>query len=394
MGFKKISADYIFPLHTDPIQEGVVVLDEKGTISALAQRQDFEPSEIETYDGFLVPGFVNTHCHLELSHMKGLLPEKTGLVPFIKGILANREASEDVKTAAMLKADKEMFDAGIVAVGDISNVADTFRIKANSKLYYHTFVEIFNLQPALAEETFRQGLEVYHQLTECGLQGSLAPHAPYTVSPQLIRTIDRFNETIDAPCSIHNQETAHENDFFIEGTGDLVQFYQEWGFDISFFEPSGKRSLPSVLPHFSPESRLLLVHNTMTNKADIDFAQAYMKNLCWNFNPNANLYIEDKLPAFEIFSNDHLPCSIGTDSLASNHQLSVLEELKTIEQAAGSIPLDQLLIWSSRNGAQILGIDDKFGSIEPGKRPGLVLIEGVDVAEMRLTEHAHAQRIV
>ncbi len=103
---------------------------------------------MEYYQGIIVPGFVNAHCHLELSHLKGAIPEKAGLDEFIMGIESLRAASEDEIISASEKADAEMYSAGIVAVGDISNKNYSFRTKTKSKIFYHTFIELLGFHPS------------------------------------------------------------------------------------------------------------------------------------------------------------------------------------------------------------------------------------------------------
>ena len=105
---------------------------------------------------------------------------------------------------------------------------------------------------------------------------------------------------------------------------------------------------------------------------DIDFAKNYSNNIYWCFCPNANQYIENAQPNYELFLDEK--CTIGTDSLASNWSLSVLDELKTIHKKNSAITLEKLLKWATLNGAMFLGFDDELGSIIVGKRPGLNLI--------------------
>ena len=390
---RKISADYVFPVASEPIKNAVVVTSDNGKILEIGKREDYDHTELQVLNGYLVPGFINTHCHLELSHMKGMLPENTGLIEFIKGVLSKREASEEAIQSAISDADKEMYRNGIVAVGDISNVNDTFNVKANSKIKYHTFVEVFNLVPEAAEETFKNGEKLFEELQQKNLPASIVPHAPYTVSPELFRLINGFNIKKGLISSMHNQETKDENDFFLTKTGGFNDFYKQWGFDISFFTPTGKRSLESVLPYFSDDVKLLLVHNTMCNKTDIKAAQQKSKNIYWCFNPNANLYIENTLPDYNLFIEEGTKCTIGTDSLASNWQLSILEEMKVISKKVSQLPFETLLNWATLSGAEFLGMDKDLGSIEIGKTPGLNLIQEVDHANKTLSKNSSVLKI-
>jgi len=143
--------------------------------------------------------------------------------------------------------------------------------------------------------------------------------------------------------------------------------------DIEFFKPMGKSSLQSFLPYLNNQ-RTLLVHNTVSNNEDIDFTKETNLNLYWCLCPNANLYIEDKLPDTDLLINENVKLTLGTDSLASNHQLNILAEMKTLQHAK-NISFEKLLSWATINGADFLGIEKDFGTIEVGKTPGLNLIQ-------------------
>ena len=121
----------------------------------------------------------------------------------------------------------------------------------------------------------------------------------------------------------------------------------------------------------------MLVHNTVSQEADISFAGNYFHRLYWCLCPNANLFIEDKLPDIELFRKHGSCITLGTDSLASNSSLSILEEIKTIQFHFPAVPLCEMLMWATQNGAEALGFNH-LGTFEKGKRPGVILIENID----------------
>lgn len=372
---RKISADYIFPISEAPIKEGVIILDRKGKILQIDQRANHDPTSLEVYTGVLVPGFINTHCHLELSHMKGKVDTGTGLLPFLKSVVAFRDFPMEEILDAIETADNEMYEAGIVAVGDISNKLDTAEQKSKSPVRYYTFVEMFDfLQESLTEKTFHDYSKVYEgQSNHNGNQKSCVPHAPYTVSPQLFQKINAVNPS-EATVSIHNQETAHEDDLFLGKTGGFIDFYQSFNFPIDHFQAIAKTSIHYAMENMNPACRTLFVHNTMTTPADIQAAHAWSDRVYWATCANANLYIENRLPYYQHFMDHQAKVTIGTDSLTSNWQLSVLEELKTIARFQSYVPLETLLRWATLNGAEALGFEADFGSFEVGKTPGINLL--------------------
>ena len=193
---------------------------------------------------------------------------------------------------------------------------------------------------------------------------------------------------------MHNQETEDENNLFLNKTGKILNRLDKLGIDTSFFKPAGKNSLAFVLPLLPKKNKIQLVHNTFTTEKEIDEAVHYNENIFWCFCPNANLYIENRLPDIKMFYNKKLKCTIGTDSLASNYQLSMLEEIKTIQNNFFEIPLEETLSWASLNGAEFLGLKDTLGSIEKNKTPGLVLISNVSTENFKLSKESKASRLI
>lgn len=372
----KYSADILFPVTAPPIPNGVVVTDEMGKILAVESREQHDPASLDIRRGAIVPGFVNTHCHLELSHMKGKVDTGTGLLPFLKSVVQFRNVPEEEIQDAIRLADADMYAAGIVAVGDISNKLDTAAVKDQSRIKYYTFVEMFDfLQDSRAEQTFNQYLPVWEgQSATHGNRKSAVPHAPYTVSKELFRRIATLNSD-DATVSIHNQETPHEDELFRSKTGGFQEFYEMFQIPLTEFEATGRNSIHYALENLNPKQRNLFVHNTMCSPDDIQAAQNWSNNAFWATCPNANLYIENRLPNYRFFLDAGAQMTIGTDSLTSNWQLSVLEEMKTIARFQSYVSFETLLQWATLNGARALGFEADLGSIEVGKTPGINLLD-------------------
>ncbi|MCI5083922.1 MAG: amidohydrolase family protein [Saprospiraceae bacterium] len=391
---RKFSADYIYPISSDPIKNGVVVTDDDGTILSVDQPGVHDATEVQQLKGIIVPGFVNTHCHLELSHMIGQVDTGTKLIPFIKNVVAYREFPMEEILEAIEKADQYMQEQGIVAVGDISNKLDTAAQKDKSNIRYYTFVEMFDfLQETATEQFTAQYREVYEgQSTAHGNQKSYVPHAPYSVSKNLFSIINDRNPDTGITVSIHNQETPPENELFLSKTGDFIDFYKDFKFPLDHFQATGQTAIHYAIENMNPKCRTLFVHNTLTTAADIEFAHQWSDQVYWATCANANLYIENRLPNYKAFIDQKAKMTIGTDSLTSNWQLSVLEEMKTIARYQSYVDLDTLLKWATLNGAEALGFEKDLGSIEVGKKPGLNLIDLKD--DLKLKNESKVQRLI
>ncbi|MEJ5961379.1 amidohydrolase family protein [Pedobacter immunditicola] len=372
-----LSASIVYPVTAAPLINGVIAMEADGTIHSILSAESAKEQGIENirhYNAALIPGLVNTHCHLELSHLFQKIPPHTGLQSFVQQVMKYRGTGDDVVLEAMKQADEEMYRNGIVAVGDISNLPVSKATKLESRLFYHTFVETLGFDPEKAAAVMERALQMKAAFSP--LKASIIPHAPYSISKELFAEIRDYTASHENLISMHNQETVDENLFFEQKQGAFLKLYAFLGLDISFFEATGKSSLQSVLPAL-PSGKVLLVHNTLTNEADIRFANARHKHLFWCLCPNANLYIEQRLPQVQLFRDAGLKITLGTDSLASNHQLSILAEMKTLQEQQG-LPFEELLSWGTLNGAEFLGLEGQLGSFEPGKKPGINLIEGME----------------
>ena len=365
-----IAADWVYPVSNVPIQNGVVEVNDENEIISVGQRSEYTSHHLENYSGLIIPGFINAHCHLELSHLKGKVPSGTGLLPFLSMVVNFRDMDQSIVDEAIKMADGGMWENGIQAVGDISNKADTFSVKGNSPIKYYTFVEMFDfLQEEMSAQIAAPFIETFHKANG---EFSASPHAPYTVSNALYKMINEFNSGSLKTVSIHNQETPPENKLFENASGDFHDFFRNFNFSIDHIQATGKGSIYHAMQNLDKEQRTLFVHNTLTTKAEIEAAQKWSDQVFWATCPNANLYIENNLPNYQSFIDTNATLAIGTDSLSSNWQLSILEEMKTIAKYNSYVPFETLLKWATLNGAKALGFEDTIGSLEIGKTPGLL----------------------
>ncbi len=334
---------------------------------------------VEFHSGILCAGFVNAHSHLELAYLRGAIEEGGGFAAFAASMGKVRgNFSEEEQLSAIAEADRAMWVEGIDAVGDIVNGATSFAVKAKSKIYYHNFAEVFGLRECNLE---RQRELLKYPNT------SLTPHSTYSVQDAPFREV--CGSDIDKPLSIHFLETADEAKLY-RGEGSLHDWYKAVGFECDFlhYGSPAKRIVESAPKHRS----VMLVHNCAITQYDIEMMTSHFTApLYWVLCPCSNRYISGIEPqSVALLRACELNICIGTDSLASNHSLSMVEELK---QFSG-VPLAELLQWATINGAKALGIDDKFGTIEVGKQSGIVNLTGVNLDDFTLTPSSKAVRIL
>ncbi len=389
MNYRKFQADYIFDGYELLNREHVLITDDNGKIVDIVHFGEAGDDILKT-SGILTPGFINAHCHLELSHMKDVIPPHTGLIPFLLDVVGKREFPLELILEKIQDAEAEMARDGIVAVGDIGNTAHTIETKIKSKIKWNNFVEVLCFSDGMSVQRMHQYTGVLESFKKAEKEfeiqhwnSNLVPHAPYTISDITFKRINQL--TSHAVISMHNQENPAEDELYMKGSGDYLKFLQKFGFNESPFRITGKSSLQSCLPHFNKKQRVILVHNTFTSQDDISFAHTYANEYLAGIHfclcINANLYIENKLPPIELLMKNNAEIVLGTDSYSSNWQLSIASEIKTIKEKHPQISLPTILKWATSNGAKALALEDDLGSFTKGKTPGVVVIDDAFISK-------------
>ena len=391
MAFRKYKATRLFD-GTQFQADKVLVTKEDGTIESVITAAE-AGEEVIQLEGTLTPGLINCHCHLELSHLKEVIPPHTGLIEFLCSVVTKRGFDPAVIQEKIVAAEKEMWENGIVAVGDIGNTADTARVKSKSLIRWQNFVEVLSFTDEKAAEnldhftTQKQLLETAMQQNPVASRTTLVPHAPYSISPRSFQLINEL--TAGQVISIHNQEHPAENDLYRHGGGDYLRLFKIFGIDQSPFPITGHTSLRSVLPYFNQGQTILLIHNTCITEQDISWATQYAAEnglrLVYCLCINANLYIENKVPPIDLLQKHNCEIVLGTDSYSSNWQLSIAKEMASIQQHFPHVPEEKILQWATLTGARALQWDQQLGSFEKGKKPGLTLVDLSKGTSRRIT---------
>lgn len=372
MAYEKLQGDQLFDGQNFYGRDRVLVRNTNTNTSAIVRAEEAGEG-VQFVPGLIRPGFVNAHCHLELSHMKQVIPPHTGLVPFLKAVVNQRSFPEQEIHDAIRETLAEMDADSITGVGDISNTAITVSHKRNTGIRFHNFVEVLSFSEANTPARMAH----YQGILEKYLQGdltnsNLTAHAPYSVSASAFQEINGYTE--NQVISIHNQESAAEDELFKTGKGQFLQLFEQFGLSHSPFAVTGTSSLRSYLPYFNRGQTIILVHNTFTTAEDLDWALEFAAKrgltLYFCLCPNANLFIENQLPDVQMLRASGAQLIVGTDSYSSNHQLKISSELYTIQQHFPDIPREELYRWACINGAEALQMPIVW-------KAGLPLVEGV-----------------
>ncbi len=389
---RKFSAHRIFPVTGPPIRFGIIETTDDGTILNIRDTggHPVEEAGLEFYPGMIIPGMINAHCHLELSHLKGKIPEKTGLTEFVARVSQIRTSDPAAIEQALEAADRMMYLQGVSGVGDISNNTMTLVAKRSSPVRYHTFIEVFGFDQATSTVRFKKALEYANAFSEAGLRCSLSPHAPYSVGVHLWEMLSEAKE-LTRRISIHHEESKDELELLNTRSGAMAGSFLQAGFDIASL-PEGAADTLALLGKYVPEADWILVHNTLTDP--LPDPSDLKPGVFWVLCPRSNQYIGNVLPDIAGFAQSGLKVCLGTDSLASNHSLSVYDEMMAVQAVAPEVPFETLLKWATINGARALGMSDQLGSLEPGKRPGLVNLPIFDWERNRLVASGGLKRLI
>ncbi len=380
MAYLKFRADQLFDGHRFLDNDKVVIVKKDGTIEDITPLSE-AGDDVQYLEGILTPGLINAHCHLELSHLKDVIPPYTGLIDFLCSVVTKRGFAREIIDEAIIKAEQEMYENGIVAVGDIGNMADTAAVKSKSRIRWQNFVEVLSFTDEKALENFNHyksvagELETKLQTSNIKHRTSIVPHAPYSISPKTFQLINEA--TKGQVISIHNQEHPAEDELYKTGGGDYLKLFKIFGIDKSPFPITGKSSIRSVLPYFNNGQTIFLIHNSYMPEEDViwanDYAAANGLKLVYCLCINANLYIENRMPPVDMLIKHHCHLMLGTDSYSSNWQLSIAKEIAAIRQQLPHIPLETVLQWATYNGASALGWEEELGSFSKGKNAGLTI---------------------
>lgn len=394
---RRIAAKYLYTLENfEPLINGFVEIDDCGKVVRIGICDDIN-NENEYIDGAVIPGFVNSHCHIELSSMWKLFKKGTGMAGFIDQINALRDTkSKQEKLKDIELWMDRLWKQGVSAMCDISNCDDSFKIKAASPIYTRTFLEVFGTEPKDCNDVMNNVIALKNLADEIGIDAAPTPHSCYTMSPELLSASSKEGLK-SGYLSFHCEETDEEEQMMIYGRGPMYENRQRSGMSVP--PAVGKSSLLYFIDRLNSIQKppfaehILLVHECCLNQEGIDGINKSMINPFIALCPLSNIFIHNTLPPVDLMRNNGLKLTIGTDSLSSNDDLNMVKEIFSLQENFTNIPLGELLTWASKNGAEFLNKQDTFGSIEVGKTPGIVAVANLDI-QGKLTSASYSYRVV
>ena len=380
MAIKRVTAEYVYTSGpAGVIRNGYVDFDESdGTILGVGE---CAPGE-EIAPGAVTPGFVNGHCHIELSHLHGKFRKGTGMAGFIDQINELRDwAGRDEKVRLTKLWMDKMWAAGVSAMADISNDDSSFEVKRSHDMYTRTFLEVFGSEPHMCEGVMADVTALNAAADQAGIDAAPTPHSCYTMSPELL-SASAAAGLAKGFLSYHSQESQEEEDLLRTGSGAMYENRKRSG--MSTPPVTGESSLKYFIQRLAAaapapyDQHMLLVHNVCLSQEDIEAAKKVMNNVYWTVCPLSNIFIHNALPPIPLMRANGLDIMLGTDSLSSNDDLDMVKEMVCLHQNFPEVPMAEVLTWATLNGARFLKKDGVMGSLEAGKKPGIVRISNID----------------
>jgi cytosine/adenosine deaminase-related metal-dependent hydrolase len=362
------------------IADGALVVAD-GLIKAVGTYRDiareFGQYHIQEHEGrVLAPALINSHCHLELSHLDCLNSSPINKnyngnpIDWIKDLLAERELffnnradAEELILNHARKTLHQMTAEGVIFVGDVGNSLVSRMIGHGQRTRVAFLLELLGLTKESETKTF---VRLENIAADASLEIGCTPHAPYSTSPSLIQAMKKLAGSHGQIFSIHVAESAQEVEFMQTGSGVFREFLLERGAWDGSFRIPGKGSVQYLDGLGVIDSNTLCVHAVHVDHAEIQILAKNKAKVC--LCPGSNRFIGvGKAPVTEFLAHGILP-ALGTDSKASNEALSMWREMRLLREDHPGLPPESVFAMATRGGAEAWGIASEMGSLEAGKR--------------------------
>jgi cytosine/adenosine deaminase-related metal-dependent hydrolase len=372
-----LRARHVLPMAFDPIENGWVRI-ERGRIAAIGRGQPSGPVH-DLGDVIILPGLVNAHTHLEFSDLDRPLPAVGGLPAWIERVVAMRRSRAAAGTdeakrlaAAVASGLEQSAAAGVTAIGEIATASHP--VAAAVGPLVRVFRETLGLSPDAmvgARTSLRRDLE---RMKLEGTCTGISPHAPYSVAESLGRQVVSEAVCRQLPVMMHLAESRDEAELLATGGGAFRTLLEQL---IAWQPESPPRLLPVAdwITLLARASRGVVVHGTFLPEDQSAFSRLarHRDRLCVAVCPRTTLALSGKFPPVEAFWAAGIRVAIGTDSRASNPDLSVLAECRALVEAGAVSPLESLTM-ATRQGAWALGFERRCGILSPGRSADLAIL--------------------
>lgn len=370
-------ARWIVPVASPPVENGrLTVVD--GSINEVGGGAHSRAGvAVDLGDAVVLPGLVNGHTHLELTHCHGRVPYPGSFVGWIRALVeSNRLCAPEQYAASIAEGARQSLAAGVTAAADIAHGAHAPAVWRTAGVRGEGFLEVLGMGPRRSgahDRSVAVGIESCRADADGGaVRLGLSPHAPYSTDSALYALAIEFCRQTGRPLTTHLAETREEVQFLLDGTGPFRELLESWGLWDGSFAPPGCSPVEYAERLGLLDAGALLAHVNYVGDADLDRLAAGRASVAYC--PRTHRFFGHPPHRYPDMLARGINVCLGTDSLASNDSLSMLDELRFLAGADGRVRPARMLAMATLGGAQALGLDGELGSLESGKRADFAVI--------------------
>ena len=387
---KKINADWVLPITSPPIKDGIVLTDGKAikAVGSGKELSKFPYDEIIDCSGkIILPGFVNAHSHLELTGFRGKIEKGLPFTDWARKVVSIRKDITENEIATAIKDGvDELISSGVTTVGDFSQTGITAKILNERGLRGTVFLEFAGFNPEQKDEKLRQLKEllnyeidsklITHHSSLITVNFGIAPHAPYSVSPELLKESHNFAQEKRLPLAIHISEMLEEIEFIKNGSGAMKDLLIDFGVWNDKWMPPQTTPV-QYLQNMGILKGAIGIHLNIVTEDDIRILKE--NDVSVVYCPGSNKWFGRnwKYPLREFLNND-INVVIGTDSLLSNEKLNMFYEMRVLKENFPDLENDIILKMATVNGAKAIGFEGEAGEIAVGRKADII---GIDIED-------------
>lgn len=371
-----LRAQWVIPVAADPIEQGVVEIAGREIVAVRPSRSR-EPGVVDLGDTAIIPGLVNAHAHLEFSTLTRPLEPRSPFAEWIRSVVAWRRSRTGTVTDAVSAGLRESAAAGVTTIGEIATPGwspEVFNSTTPRGVLFRESIALdeANVDAELqAAAAFRQQIERTDPVGD--VRYGFSPHAPYSVHPRLFRELVTMAAGCRAPLAFHLAETREELDAIRFGSGPLVDAFRASGFWRDGVIPEGTRPLDYLhamaqLPHG------LVVHGNYLDEEEFELL-AGCPGLTVVYCPRTHDWFGHPPHPWLRLMQRGVRVALGTDGRSSNPDLSLWSEMLFLRDRFPDVAASSLLRLGTVNGAEALGMCDQIGTLQPGRRADLAMVQ-------------------
>jgi cytosine/adenosine deaminase-related metal-dependent hydrolase len=374
----RLTARFIFPGDGPPIENGTVEIT-SGVVAAISARRDSSAHDLGNVA--IIPGLVNAHTHLEFSDLTSPIAPPFPFADWIRGVVAHRRSRTANLTEIVQQGLDESLRAGATCVGEIAtgdaslDAIVAFRsAKGRARPHAVVFRELLGFAPQTVEPQLAVARSFLDSRPAGGrIRLGLSPHAPYSVHPELFTKLAALAAERNVPLAVHLAETREELELLDRGTGPLVEMLRAFGAWRNGVVADGTRPM-DYLRLLAGAPRVAVIHGNYLADDESHFLAGH-ENFALVYCPRTHAYFRHERHPWRRVTEAGGTVAIGTDSRASNPDLSLWAELCCLRRLCPDVSDAELLRLGTANSAAALGMQEHSGSLKPGRSADIAVIE-------------------